>query len=175
MGEDLARTSRSRAGGFSLVEITVALALVSVIMLSGLSLLVLQPRIQERTRAGEAALHAIEAALETLRAEELPLSSGLLVPGDAYPINASAPDLEMEQLTVSPAMLQVTRVVLSGVARLHGRFGKNIVVGMLCGSKSAKIKKWRLDRLSTFGLLESFRKFPNITVLSLLSQQSGSR
>ncbi len=101
MREDLARNRRSRARGVSLVEITGALALVSVILLSGLSLLVLQPRIQERTRAGEAALHAIEAALETLRAEELPLSGGLLVPGDAYPINDSAPDLRMT-LEVEP-------------------------------------------------------------------------
>ena len=59
---------------------------------------------------------------------------------------------------VTPALLQVTRMILSGVARAHGRFGKNLVVGMLCGSQSAKIKKWRLDRLSTFGLLDRFRQ-----------------
>jgi len=59
---------------------------------------------------------------------------------------------------VTPAMLQLTRIVLSGVARAEGRFGKQLIVGMLCGSKSAKIRKWKLDSLSTFGLLESFKQ-----------------
>ena len=63
-----------------------------------------------------------------------------------------------ETAGVTPAMLQVTRIVLSGVARAQGRFGRNIVVGMLCGSQSAKVKKWNLDRLSTFGLLDGFRQ-----------------
>ena len=50
-------------------------------------------------------------------------------------------------------MLPVVRMVLSGVARTHGRFGKQIIAQMLCGSRSAKVSKWKLDRLSTFGLL----------------------
>ena len=49
-------------------------------------------------------------------------------------------------------------MVLSGVARTHGRFGKQLVVAMLCGSKSAKVSRWKLDQLSTFGLLEDFRQ-----------------
>ncbi len=79
-------TYRARGGrAFSLVETTVALALVSTMMLTGLTLLILQPRLQDRTRAGEEALRAIEAALETVRAAEIPLVSGRLVPGVAYP------------------------------------------------------------------------------------------
>lgn len=65
---------------------------------------------------------------------------------------------EEPQLEITPAMVHVTRIVLSGVARSQGRFGRNIVVGMLCGSQSAKIRKWNLDRLSTFGLLEGFKQ-----------------
>ena len=44
-------------------------------------------------------------------------------------------------------------IALSGVARSRGRFGKSLVSQMLCGSNSAKIRKWNLDELSTFGLL----------------------
>ena len=46
-------------------------------------------------------------------------------------------------------------MVLSGVARTESRFacGKNLIAQMLCGSNSAKIKKLRLNQLSTFGLL----------------------
>lgn len=46
-------------------------------------------------------------------------------------------------------------IVLSGVARMHGRFGKNLVAQMLCGSKNKKLQQWKLHRLSTYGLLDS--------------------
>ncbi len=46
-------------------------------------------------------------------------------------------------------------IVLSGVARMHGRFGKNLVAQMLCGSKNKKLQQWKLHRLSTYGLLGS--------------------
>ena len=47
---------------------------------------------------------------------------------------------------------------LSGVARSQGRFGKNMIAGMLCGSKSAKVQKWKLDQLSTFGILSNLKQ-----------------
>ncbi len=78
-----------------------ALGLVSAILLSGLTLLTLQPRLQDRTRAGDEALRAIEAALETLRAGELPLESGRLVPGLAYPVVNRRRDLSLT-LEVTP-------------------------------------------------------------------------
>ena len=59
---------------------------------------------------------------------------------------------------VTPAMVEITRIVLSGVARAQGRFGKQLVIGMLCGSKSSKILRWKLDQLSTFGLLDDFKQ-----------------
>ena len=83
-------------------------------------------------------------------------------PGLELSSNQHSPHIDVEETgeptSVTPAMLQVTRIVLSGVARAQGRFGRNLVVGMLCGSQSAKIKKWNLDRLSTFGLLEGFKQ-----------------
>ena len=47
---------------------------------------------------------------------------------------------------------------LSGVARANGRFGKQMIVAMLCGSQAAKVRKWKLDQLSTFGLLRDLRQ-----------------
>lgn len=91
----LLRAPAAANRGFSLVETTVALALVLAILLSGLTLLTLQPRLQDRTRAAEDALRAIEAALETLRAGELPLQSGQLVPGIAYPVGDPERDLRL--------------------------------------------------------------------------------
>ncbi len=52
----------------------------------------------------------------------------------------------------------VVRIALSGVARAKERFGKSTVAEMLYGSQSARIKKLRLDRLSTFGRLKELRK-----------------
>jgi len=56
------------------------------------------------------------------------------------------------------AVLYAVQVALSGVARTHGRFGKTIVVEMLCGSKATKIEKQGLRRLSTFGMLAALKK-----------------
>jgi ATP-dependent DNA helicase RecQ len=46
--------------------------------------------------------------------------------------------------------------ILSGVARMKGRFGVGMGVKMLTGSKEKPIAKFKLDRLSTYGLLAEF-------------------
>ncbi len=60
--------------------------------------------------------------------------------------------------TSDDRVLQTVRIALSGVARAKQRFGKQMIAAMLGGSRSAKITKWRLDELSTFGLLKSWRQ-----------------
>ena len=47
---------------------------------------------------------------------------------------------------------------LSGVARAKGRFGKTIVAQMLTGSASEKMDRSGLKRLSTYGILTTFRQ-----------------
>lgn len=71
--------------------------------------------------------------------------------------SSSAPD-RSPQLSITAGMTEMARKVLSGVARSQGKFGKNVVVSMLCGSQAAKIKKWKLHELSTFGLLADFKQ-----------------
>jgi ATP-dependent DNA helicase RecQ len=46
--------------------------------------------------------------------------------------------------------------ILSGVARMKGRFGLGMAVKVLTGSKERVIGKFNLDRLSTYGLLTEF-------------------
>jgi len=46
--------------------------------------------------------------------------------------------------------------ILSGVARLRGRFGLGMAVKMLTGSKERAMGKFKLDQLSTYGLLAEF-------------------
>jgi ATP-dependent DNA helicase RecQ len=66
------------------------------------------------------------------------------------------------------ALLRGIRVVLSGVTRMHGRFGKNLVAQMLCGSKNKKLQQWKLHRLSTYGLLSGLKQTEVVAVMDAL-------
>lgn len=68
----------------------------------------------------------------------------------------------------SEALLRGIRVVLSGVTRMHGRFGKNLVAQMLCGSKNKKLQQWKLHRLSTYGLLSGLKQTEVVAVTDAL-------
>lgn len=65
----------------------------------------------------------------------------------------------------SDALQRGLQIVLSGVARMHGRFGKNLVAQMLCGSKNKKLQQWKLHRLSTYGLLSPLSQSQVTTVI----------
>jgi prepilin-type N-terminal cleavage/methylation domain-containing protein len=62
--------------GFTLVEVLIALALAALALLLSLALLWQHPRVLERLEARRAALQALEAAMETLRAGAVPLTPG---------------------------------------------------------------------------------------------------
>ena len=55
-------------------------------------------------------------------------------------------------------LLRGLRIILSGVARTHGRFGRHLVAQMLAGSKSSKLVGMKLHRISTYGLLAAMRQ-----------------
>ena len=57
------------------------------------------------------------------------------------------------------------QVTLSGVARGHGRYGKNLIAQMLCGSSSKKMKQLGLKKLSTYGLLKSLNQVDAVAIL----------
>jgi ATP-dependent DNA helicase RecQ len=60
-----------------------------------------------------------------------------------------------------PAVLEATRIVLSGVARTgrtRAGVGKNLLAQMLCGSSNKSVARNRLDKLSTFGLLAHLKQ-----------------
>jgi len=50
------------------------------------------------------------------------------------------------------------RIALSGIARMHGRFGKAMIAQMLGGSNNKKIQQWKLNRLSTYGMLGGLKQ-----------------
>ncbi len=70
---------------------------------------------------------------------------------------------------IDPLLLRRgVQVVLSGVTRMHGRFGKNMVAQMLSGSKNKKLQQWKLHRLSTYGLLSALRQTDLVAVMDAL-------
>jgi len=77
----------------------------------------------------------------------------------------SEPDDSHDE-TIGGKTLETVRMVLSGVARTQARFscGKTLIAQMLCGSTSGKVKKLRLDKLSTFGLLNHLTQ-PEVCLL----------
>ncbi len=92
-------------------------------------------------------------------------------PGDGGPGRGDDVDVSAVMPGVDPVMLiRGVRVVLSGVTRMHGRFGKNLVAQMLCGSKSKKLQQWRLNRLSTYGLLSDLKQSEVVGVMDALAE-----
>src|SRR5439155_15556815 len=65
-------------------------------------------------------------------------------------------------------VLNAIRIVLSGVARMKGRFGKQMVARMLVGSKAKEVSKYKLNSLSTFGLLASLGETQTIAFIDAL-------
>ncbi len=78
------------------------------------------------------------------------------VPGEA----------ERRKVAHHPKVVEAVRMVLSGIARTEARFpcGKNLIVQMLCGSGSARVKKLGLNKLSTFALLKHLTQ-PEVSTL----------
>jgi ATP-dependent DNA helicase RecQ len=68
----------------------------------------------------------------------------------------------------SPNVVECVRMVLSGVARTHGRVGKGMVAKMLTGSQSKDLTGLRLDKLSTFGLLSELKQTEAVALLDAL-------
>ncbi len=60
------------------------------------------------------------------------------------------------------------RIALSGLARMHGRFGKLMVAQMLCGSQNKKMQQWKLNRLSTYGMLSGLKQNQVSEVLDVI-------
>ncbi|MDC0295255.1 RecQ family ATP-dependent DNA helicase [bacterium] len=66
--------------------------------------------------------------------------------------------------------LRGLQITMSGVTRMHGRFGKNMVAQMLCGSKNKKLTQWKLHRLSTYGLLSGMKQSEVASVMDKLTE-----
>lgn len=76
------------------------------------------------------------------------------------PTQLARPAIDYDQEAYSRGI----RIILSGIARMHGRFGKAMIAQMLGGSNNQKIQQWKLNRLSTYGMLGGLKQ-PQLTEL----------
>jgi prepilin-type N-terminal cleavage/methylation domain-containing protein len=94
--------------GFTLIETLVALLILGVALLAGMTLVLQQPRVVRRIDAGRQAVHAMESTLESMRAGLVPIQSQEL---DGFA--NSAPDLKVAVTVIpepAPGLYQVSLV-----------------------------------------------------------------
>jgi ATP-dependent DNA helicase RecQ len=99
------------------------------------------------------------------------------------PAAETAKVAEAAPQTVGPRALSddehlVARKILSGIARMEGKFGKGMVAGVLRGVKAKNIIANELDQLSTYGLLkqhsqDDLTRFINALIVADCVRQTG--
>jgi ATP-dependent DNA helicase RecQ len=72
---------------------------------------------------------------------------------------------------LQPQIVEAVLMVLSGAARMKGRFGKQMLARMLIGSKAKNLIKFKLDQLSTFGLLKRISEPQALALIDALLEQ----
>ena len=68
----------------------------------------------------------------------------------------------------TPKVVEAVRIALSGAARMKGRYGKQLLARMLIGSRAKEVARFRLDKLSTFGLLAHLTEPQTMTFIDAL-------
>jgi ATP-dependent DNA helicase RecQ len=61
-----------------------------------------------------------------------------------------APAIDMPEQAIT-----LIRQLLSGIARVNGKFGVGVIADMLAGNSSERTQRWSLENLSVFGLLRA--------------------
>ena len=88
--------------------------------------------------------------------------------GDESSVDACQCDVCRGMLTegeVTEELTLLVRQLLSGVARMNGKFGLIAVAEVLAGLSSERTQRWKLDQLTVFGLLN---KHPSKTIIAML-------
>jgi ATP-dependent DNA helicase RecQ len=84
--------------------------------------------------------------------------------------DAAAPAVEVPEDVV-----KLMRQLLSGVARLHGKFGVGVVAEVLSGADNERTLRWRFNELSVFGLLRAHSTKRVIAMLHRLVEAGLAR
>jgi ATP-dependent DNA helicase RecQ len=72
-------------------------------------------------------------------------------------------------------LILLVRQMLSGVARLHGKFGVGVVAEVLAGADNEKTLRWQFDKLTVYGLLRAHSVKRVIAMLHRLMEAGLAR
>jgi ATP-dependent DNA helicase RecQ len=67
-------------------------------------------------------------------------------------------DLLDESIPVDQSTVMLVRQILSGIARMHRRFGVGAVADLLSGSDAARVRQYGWDQLPTYGVLRDHKR-----------------
>lgn len=104
--------------GFSLVETLIALTILGVALLLGMSLLLQQPRIVRRLDAQRRALSELESTVEALRSGAIPLESTRLGPSPTAAGETPAVVIDVTPAAGPPGLYEVS---LRAIYLVEGR------------------------------------------------------
>jgi ATP-dependent DNA helicase RecQ len=85
--------------------------------------------------------------------------------------NCQTPDAKPVDATTQESV----RILLSGAARLDGRFGSGQLADLVTGSDSAQIRRYNHDQLPTYGRLRSMSKRQVLAMIQALIRQGYLR
>ncbi|HZZ41881.1 MAG TPA: ATP-dependent DNA helicase RecQ [Tepidisphaeraceae bacterium] len=71
---------------------------------------------------------------------------------------------------VSEGVTLLVRQLLSGVARLHGKFGVSMVADVMVGAENEKVLRWGFEKLTVFGLLKAYSQKRVVAMLHRLME-----
>lgn len=109
--------------GFTLVEVALALWILTVALLAGIALVLQQPRVVRRIDAERQAVQVMEWTLEEMRAGLIPLQSTADVGWSisAFVVGSPAPDLKVAVSVLPSATPGLFQVVLAARYTVLGR------------------------------------------------------
>ncbi|MBV8201359.1 MAG: prepilin-type N-terminal cleavage/methylation domain-containing protein [Acidobacteria bacterium] len=121
-GSGRAAATARRRRGFTLVEVAVALWILSVALLAGMALVLQQPRVVKRIDAERQAVQVMEWTIEEMRAGLIPLQSTADVGWSvgAFVAGSPAPDLKVAVAVAPAATPGLFNVVLVARYKVYG-------------------------------------------------------
>ncbi len=85
-------------------------------------------------------------------------------------------DLEAAgRVEISPEATLLVRQLLSGVARLNGKFGVGTVAEMLTGASNERTMRWQMESMPTYGLLKAHTGKRVVAMLHRLMESGLAR